>query len=133
MRKINLLSCMHNNLVWLNVLILALAFIQIHSMSTLAAKALMRLCICTGSSEPSLLVYAISTKVPRTGALLGHCSKLLDGICNPIIQEKCQPILYRSIHIKLLPQDKRSKKRNSTTVAYASLLSTVCKQMSRHD
>ena len=55
--------CIYSYIVGLHVYYLVGSFIYVHSFCMQAIKALVRLCICAGSSEPSLVAYAISTQV----------------------------------------------------------------------
>ena len=59
---------MHSHLVGLDVGCLVRPFIYFHTLCVRIAKALARLCGCTGSPKPSLVVYEISTIISWVGS-----------------------------------------------------------------
>ena len=68
LRKFILQICMHSHPVGLDVWFLVRPFIYFHTSCVQTSKALARLHGCTGSPEPSLVAYAISTKISWAGS-----------------------------------------------------------------
>ena len=69
-------------------------------MCLLEAKALARLCICTGLSEPSLLTYDISTKISCLGSYESPNS------CCYVFRTFFAITFYISILAKCVPDEK---------------------------
>ena len=67
LRKLILQTRMRNHPVGLDVGFLVGLFVYCHTLCVRTAKALVRLCICAGSPEPSLVAYVISTIIPQAG------------------------------------------------------------------
>ena len=62
------LTCMHSHPVELDAWFLVRLFVYFHILCVRTAKALARLRRCTGSPEPSLLTYVISTIISWAGS-----------------------------------------------------------------
>ena len=69
LRKFILLIRMHRHPVGLDVWFLVGPFVYFYSSCEQTAKALARLHVCTGSPEPSLVTYAISTIISWAGSI----------------------------------------------------------------
>ena len=68
LRKLILQSHMRSHPVGLDVWFLVGPFVYFHTSSVRIATALVRLCGCAGSHEPSLVAYVISTIISWTGS-----------------------------------------------------------------
>ena len=69
LRKLILQTRMRSDPVVLDVWSLVGPFVYFHSLCVRTAKALARLRACAGSPEPSLVAYAISTKISWAGSI----------------------------------------------------------------
>ena len=68
LHKLILQTHMHSHPVGLGVSYLVGPFVYFHTSCVRTAKALARLCRCTGSPEPSLVAYGISTIISWAGS-----------------------------------------------------------------
>ena len=84
LRKLNLQTCMSSNPLALHVWFLVGPFVYFHTLCVRTAKAMARLCACTGSPEPSLVTYVISTIISWAGSYYACLAVLFYLNCSDI-------------------------------------------------
>ena len=97
LRKLILQTCMRGHPVGLDVWFLVSPFVYFHTLCVRTAKALVRLCRCAGSPEPSLVAYVISTIISWAGSFWIFYRQNFLG--NPISREAICVILVWAIFI----------------------------------
>ena len=83
--KLHLQTRMRSHPMGLHVCFLVRSFVYLYTLCVRTAKALARLRVCTGSPEPSLVAYVISTIISWAGSNLATSrERLRPGNCSSI-------------------------------------------------
>ena len=108
--------------VGLDVLFLVAPFVHFHTLCVRTAKALVRLCVCAGLPELSLVAYVISTIISWAGSFDKHQQPLLKTITSE----------HSSLELSLVcPTSLHTSSSNSGVIQWYFLLSessttTIC-------